>query len=132
MSSRFRKRLPLVAVIGALVALGCMIASTAGRQSTLADTGETRRVVETTTLARLQALHPDSIDDPAFREAVVQAKDDPYVATVWLIAPDGRIGRDTATVDFDRTTVGLKGSDEHIDRGGLARSIGSQKPEYLA
>lgn len=106
MSSRFRKRLPIVAVIGASVALLCTIASTAGRQSNLADTGETRRVVETTTLARLEALHPDSIDDPAFRKAIVQSRDAPYVATVWLFAPDGRIVEGNLAVLPDSTVEG--------------------------
>jgi len=112
-SSRFRKRLPLVAVVGALVALLCTIASTAGRRSNLADMGETRRVVETTTLARLEALHPDSIDDPAFREAISQAKDAPYVAYVWLFAPDGRILEGNLAVSPDSTVEGSATGETH-------------------
>jgi hypothetical protein len=104
--------LPLVAVIGASVALLCTIASTAERHSNLADTGETRRVVETT-LARLQALHPSSIDDPAFREAVVQAKDDPYVAYVWLFAPDGRILQGNRAVAPDSPVDGSATGETH-------------------
>jgi hypothetical protein len=91
MHKKLKKSLPIIAVIGALIALVCMIVSAANRQSLLIDTGETRRVVETTTLVQLQALHPDSIDDPAFREAIGRAKDAPYVAYVWLFTPDGQI-----------------------------------------
>jgi hypothetical protein len=110
--------LPLVAVIGASVALLCTIASTAGRQPNLADMGETRRVAETT-LARLEALHPDSIADPAFREAIVQSRDAPYVATVWLFAPDGRIVEGNRAVAPGSTVEGLATSETRRGLGIL-------------
>jgi hypothetical protein len=60
------------------------------RQAALTDTGVTRAVVEAS-LAELQALHPVSIDDPDLLQAVRRTAQAPYVATVWLLAPDGRM-----------------------------------------
>ena len=91
MGNRLVKSLPTVAVIGALIAVLCLGVQSAGRRSILADTGETRRVVETSGLAPVLALHPSSVDDPAFRAAIAQVQDVPYVAYVWLFAPDGAI-----------------------------------------
>ncbi len=59
------------------------------RRPLLTDTGDTRPLVEET-LAKLQALHPTSLEAPVFRGAVEQAVHAPHVVTVWLIAPDGR------------------------------------------
>ena len=93
MAKRLKRALPIVAVTGALVALvmSILVGPWFGRRTLLADTGETRRVVETTTLAQLLALQPSSLEDASFRDAVDQAQDAPYVAVVWLFAPDGRI-----------------------------------------
>jgi len=85
--------LPIVAVTAALVALvmSILVGPWFGRRALLADTGETRRVVETTTLAELQALRPSSVEDESFRDAVAEARDATYIALVWLFAPDGRV-----------------------------------------
>lgn len=93
MTKRLKRTLPIVAVTGALVALvmSVLVGPWVGRRALLADTGETRRVVETTTLPQLLALQPTSVEDASFRDAVDQARDAPYVAVVWLFAPDGRI-----------------------------------------
>jgi hypothetical protein len=93
MKERLRKSLPFVAAIAALTALlmSTLAGPWLGRRALLADTGETRRVVESSALARFQELHPKSIDDAPLREAIDQARDVPYVAVVWLFAPDGQI-----------------------------------------
>ena len=93
MAKRLKRALPIIAVVGALVALAMsiLVGPWFGRRTLLADTGETRQVVETTTLAQLLALQPTSLEDASFRDAVDRARDAPYVALVWLFAPDGRI-----------------------------------------
>jgi hypothetical protein len=91
MGARLAKSLPIVAVIGALTAVLCLGVQSAARHSTLVDTGETRRAVETGVLTSLLALHPSSIDDPAFRAMLAKVQNMPYVAYVWLFTPDGEI-----------------------------------------
>ena len=91
MGNRLAKSLPIVAVVGALVAVLCLGVQSAGRRSVLVDTGDTGRAVEGNVLTPLLALHPTSIDDPAFRQAIAQAQNAPYVSYVWLFAPDGTI-----------------------------------------
>lgn len=85
-----KRILPWVALVCGLIALASAIALTQTRNAALTDTGVTRPAVGAT-LDRLQALQPGSLDDPAFQQAVKAALDEPYVATVWLFAPDGRI-----------------------------------------
>lgn len=89
MLSQLKRVLPIAALGGALVTLFCLTLVGHFRQPLVTDTGETRPVVEAAA-AELQALHPTSLDDPAFRSAVKQAVETPHVCTVWLIAPDGR------------------------------------------
>jgi len=112
MGNRLTKSLPIVAVTGALVAVLCLGLQNAGRRSSLVDTGDTRRAVEANALAPLLALHPASIDAPAFRQAIAQAQGAPYVSYVWLFAPDGTIiqgnlaaakGGDTRQMATDET-----------------------------
>ena len=110
MGKRLKRGLPIIAVVGALVALVCLSVLSRRRQVLLTDTGETRRVVETTTVAQLQALRPSSLDGTSFREAIAQAKDAPYVAVIWLFAPDGRILEGNRSVS--RGTVQESATDE--------------------
>ncbi len=85
-----KRILPWVALIGGVIALACAVALTQIRNAALTDTGVTRPAV-VATLDRLQALQPGRLEDPAFQQAVKAALDEPYVATVWLFAPDGQI-----------------------------------------
>ena len=111
MVKRLKRFLPVVAVVAACIALVMAVAvgPWLGRQMLLTDTGETRRVVEGT-LAQLQALRPVSLDDAAFREAVVQARDAQYVAYVWLFTPDGEILEGNRAIS--QGTVGASATDE--------------------
>jgi hypothetical protein len=92
MVKRLKRILPVVAVVAVFVALALALAvgPRLGRQMLLTEPGETRRVAEGT-LAQLQALRPVSVDDAAFQEAVVQAREAQYVAYVWLLKPGGEI-----------------------------------------
>jgi hypothetical protein len=100
MANGWYKALPFIAIAGLFIALfAALIAGPwMGRQALLLDTGETRRAVEGQVLQSLVAMHPPSVGDGAFRQAVAQAKKARYVAVVWLFAPNGQIveGTDVA------------------------------------
>ena len=42
------------------------------------------------------------------------------------------VGRDVYAVDRDRALGGREHAGEHVERGGLARSVGTQKAEDLS
>jgi hypothetical protein len=88
MSSSLRGILPAAAVLGALMLLFSLASGVTDRAALLIDNGQTRLAVENT-VSRLQAVPATSLDDPTLRAAVEQMKDAPYVASVWLFAPDG-------------------------------------------
>jgi hypothetical protein len=92
MAKWLKRSLPVIAVVAAFVALAMALAvgPWLGRQMLSTGMDETRRAAEKT-LARLQALRPASLDDAAFQEAVVQARDARYIAYVWLFAADGEV-----------------------------------------
>ncbi|MHC4637995.1 MAG: hypothetical protein ACYTBV_10905 [Planctomycetota bacterium] len=85
-----KRLLPILAVVSALTAIICLVLLLFWLRSNLIDTGQTRPAVEAE-LAKLQSMHPASIDDVAFRQAVEQVSQTRYVAATWLFAPDGRI-----------------------------------------
>ncbi len=90
MSQRLKHRLPIVAVIALAVALvSFLIVGRQVRQSKV-DTGETHPIVEAA-VAEIQALHPRSLDEPSFRQALERFRQSQYVAGVWLIRADGQI-----------------------------------------
>ena len=111
MTRQLKRALPVVAVVAAFGALVMALAlgPYLGHKMLTTDTGETRRVVEGT-VAQLQALRPVSVDDAAFREAVVQARDAQYVAYVWLLTPDGEILEGNRAIS--RGTVADSATDE--------------------
>ena len=89
MPNRFTRMLPVVALVGLGVATVLLATGVGARGRLLADTGETRMSVEPA-VARVLALQPATLDDPSFRREVGALVHAPYVATVWLISPDGR------------------------------------------
>jgi hypothetical protein len=104
MAERWKKVLPVVAVVAAVATLSMvlLVGPWLGGKALRTDTGETKRAVEAV-LVPVLALHPASIEDAGFRTEAVRANDATYVAYVWLFAPDGRIvegnqaaARDTA------------------------------------
>jgi hypothetical protein len=90
MSERLKRRLPLVAAVAAVVALISFIIVDRQVRRFRLDTGETRPIVDAA-VAEVQALHPSSLDEPSFRQALEKLRHTPYVGGVWLIHPDGRI-----------------------------------------
>ena len=90
MDSKLRKGLPIIAVIGAVIALVCLSVLSVQRRTPVAETGETRRSVEGI-LSQIESTRPASLDDGPFREAIARVKDAPYIAVVWLFTPEGQI-----------------------------------------
>lgn len=90
MLNQFKQFLPGLAVLGAVVVVLCLILLPDQRRANLIDTGQTRPAVEQA-LAQLRTLRPTSPDEPGFRRAVAQTLQAPYIATVWLFAPDGQL-----------------------------------------
>jgi hypothetical protein len=90
MNKRLKSSLPVIAAISAMIALICIVVSILGRNTLLADTGETRQTAESI-LSRVQAMHPTSADDAAFRQALTTAGGEPYIAYVWLFTPEGKV-----------------------------------------
>ena len=109
MGDWLRRGLPIIAVIGALVALVCLSALSLQRRAPATDTDETRRNAEKT-LARIEATRPASLDDTTFQATITQAKDAPYVAAVWLFTPDGQILE--GSQGFVHSTVEASATDE--------------------
>ena len=95
MFERLKHRLPVVAATAALVALICFIVVDRQIKQFRVDTGETRGVVNAA-VAEVQALHPNSLDEPSFRQALEKFRHARYVVYVWLIRPDGQIAFSTA------------------------------------
>jgi hypothetical protein len=70
----------------------CVVILSIQREQILEDTGETYCSVSET-LSQILDLQPSSFDDPTFQQAITQAENAPYVATLWLFSPDGKILR---------------------------------------
>ncbi|MHC5033957.1 MAG: hypothetical protein ACYTFZ_02870 [Planctomycetota bacterium] len=85
-----KRALAGAASVGALVFLGGLVLVSRGRREMLADTGETRAAVREA-VTELLTMRPASLDDVTFRAALEQMPRHRYVATVWLLTPDGRI-----------------------------------------
>ncbi len=90
MSKRLKHQLPIAAIIAVTVTLvGFIIVSRQLNQSKV-DIGETRPIVDAA-VTEIQALHPSSLDEPSFQQALETFRHTPYVYGVWLIRPDGQI-----------------------------------------
>jgi hypothetical protein len=126
------KRLPVAAVVAAVLALAMVliVGPWLGRRILLReDTGETRQVVESTTLAELLEMQPESVEDEAFRVAVTKAIDMPYVAEVWLFAADGRVVEGNDALVSGAAGGGVTASALATDE--MRRVIGILSPEAL-
>ena len=126
MLSRFKRFLPTLAVVGAIMFMITILMSASYEQAFLTDTSQTRPVVEAT-LGKLQAQHPISIDAPTFRRAVEQLTRDRYVANVWLFAPDGRkiysscpFGASAATAE-EYASIDIRGVLDSLPAGALSQ-----------
>jgi hypothetical protein len=86
-----------------------------------ADTGETRRAVDTA-VAAVQALRPNSLDAPSFRQALEKLCHERYVVYVWLIRPEGQIAFSNSAGAANRGSVEQGATEE-------TRRVLSELPE---
>jgi hypothetical protein len=99
MDKKLKKILPMMAMIGALIGLAALVALSTVQRGILIDTGETTLSV-VQTLSRIQAMQPQSIEDPSFKAAIDQAREAPYIATIWLFSPEGQIIQGNAAYPY--------------------------------
>jgi len=90
MIDNIKRLLPMLAVASVCVWATAVVVLGLVRASIPVDSPQNRRSVEQT-LDALEALHPSSAEDAAFRRALNEALAQPDIATVWLLAPDGRV-----------------------------------------
>jgi len=90
MIDNIKRLLPMLAVTSVCVWAVAVVVLGLVRASIPVDSPENRRPVEQT-LAALEALRPSSAEDAAFRRALDEALTQPHIATVWLLAPNGRV-----------------------------------------
>jgi len=88
MSKISLKYLPWLALAGLLLAGVSLALGIRSRAQMLSEDPETRSST-LSTLSAVAALQPGSIDDSAFLQDVRESLEAPYIATVWLFAPDG-------------------------------------------
>jgi hypothetical protein len=89
MLDRLKHALPVLAVLSGLT-LAADVALLERWKSSISPASGVNRDAADAILTELQETRPASIDDRSFRRAVERLLDEPYVATVWLLAPDGR------------------------------------------
>lgn len=90
MSDRFRNSLPWVALICGLIAILGIAWLSLWREDLIIDNGETLASVEDS-LQPLLSLQPASIEDAQLTNAIEQVANASYVATLWLLNPQGEI-----------------------------------------
>ena len=88
--SKLKRILPWIILITGIAITLWLPISARSRTTRIVDTGETRAVVEQT-VAKLQAIQPDSLEDQSLRESLGEAVGTQYVSSLWLFTPDGRI-----------------------------------------
>lgn len=121
---RLERLLPILAIVGAIIFTIAGAISQSGEQGFLTDTGRNRPAVEAV-LAKLQAMHPGSIDDPDFMGAVKQAQREPHVVSLWLFSPDGRCAYSTSPIAAegsveDWASVDVRGSLDALSNDALS------------
>jgi hypothetical protein len=88
MKTKLFKLLPWVALAGLLLAGISFGFVSYNRSNQLTEDPQTRRSA-LDTLTEIAALQPTTVDDPALRKALEDSLQAPYIATIWLFAPDG-------------------------------------------
>ncbi|HEY4761665.1 MAG TPA: hypothetical protein VIH42_13885 [Thermoguttaceae bacterium] len=89
MFNRSKTALSIIALVAPLVTIICLIITWMLLMPLCVDTGQTITSVKTT-VDKLTRLRPASLDDPELLKAMQQAVHEPYIASLWLIGPDGR------------------------------------------
>lgn len=87
--------LPAIAVAALVVAITSFFIVEGKLKKFRVESSETQRTVDAA-VAELQALHPNSLEEATFRQALEKFSHSQYVMYVWLIRPDGQIAFSTA------------------------------------
>ena len=90
MQNRIYKSLPWAALLGIVIVVVCMVLITGMREQIITDTGETTSIVNQS-LTKIEQLSPSNAEDAGLRKAVEELHSSPYVSSVWLIDPQGKI-----------------------------------------
>ena len=89
------RRLPVIAAVALAVAIASFFVVEGKLRKSRVESSETQRTVDAA-VVELQSLHPGSLEDPSFRQALERFSRSRYVYAVWLIRLDGRIAFSTA------------------------------------
>lgn len=127
--SKFKwiKTLPWLALFGAVLALVSILITAPQNTAQRVDTGVTRPAAEAV-IDRLAALEPLSTDVPAFRTALDQALQEPYVATLWVFSPDAS----QLLYAAGSTAGALRNSENLTDNNTAVRLIEALPQETLS
>ncbi|MGD0655449.1 MAG: hypothetical protein ABSA16_13990 [Thermoguttaceae bacterium] len=102
MFNRSKTALTTLALLAPLVTVICAIVTWLLLTPLRVDTGQTIPSVKAT-VTKLTELHPSSVDDPELIKAMQEAAHEPYIASLWLIGPDGRFVRTVGGAYFTPT-----------------------------
>ena len=135
MLDRLKRALPVLAILSGLTLAADVVLLERWKASSSTETSVNRDAAEAN-LTELQGTRPASIDDRSFRLAVEQLLEEPYVATVWLLAPDGRFvfseGSTAASTPAGSTAQDLATRDTRLLLGVLpARALSNEQRTWL-
>lgn len=91
----WKRSLPAIAAAALAVAIAGFFVVEGKLRKIRVESSETQRTVDAA-VAELQSLHPNSLEEPTFRQALEKFRHAQYVVYVWLIRPDGKIAFSTA------------------------------------
>jgi len=90
MSNRLLKFLPWTALAGGVLAVSFLIVLTILHSRLKEENTENRRRAFEA-IEKIQAYHPKNIYDPVFKSKIEETLNSQYIATIWLISPEGEI-----------------------------------------
>ncbi len=90
MFKQIKKVIPWASFAAIAIAALILFTSSMNRAGILVESPETKATAEQV-LNNIAATTPQSLDDKSLISALEQADGTPYIAQVWLFAPDGRI-----------------------------------------
>lgn len=90
MRDRLLRLLPWTAMIGGILTVVFLIVLSI-LYSRLNKENIENRMISLESIEEIQAMHPRDSTDPSFRQKIENAFDSRYIASIWLISPEGEI-----------------------------------------
>jgi hypothetical protein len=90
MRKTLSKLLPWVAMAALLIFVLLIVTFSSLRAGSLSESDVTRQAAQSA-VGQIQAAQPENIQDPRLLEQMDAVIQEPYIATLWLFAPDGKI-----------------------------------------